>query len=63
MNFKSRRESQVDLREEEAWVDLIYHHWLENGEAGMKAGMREPLVTEWILVCNLQGIKRPTTTM
>lgn len=29
----------------------------------MKEGMRETLVTEWIFVCSLQGIKRPTTTM
>jgi len=36
MSFKSRRESEVDMREEEACGDLIYHHWLENGEAGMK---------------------------
>lgn len=63
MSFKSRRESQVDMREEEAWGDLIYHHWLEKGEGGMKGGVKEPLVTEWILVCSLQGIKRPTTTM
>lgn len=41
------------MREEEAWGDLIYHHWLKNGEGGMKEGVREPLITSgsWFAVC------------
>lgn len=57
MSFKSRRESQVDVREEEAWGDLTYHHWLENGESGMRKERNEGNSGNRVDLCSLQGIK------
>lgn len=62
MSFKSRRESQVDVREEEAWggfdippLARKWREWHERRNEG-NSGNRVDL-------CSLQGIKRPTTTM